>query len=345
MKICSVSTLLGLAISFALPAFAKQMAADTAQAQPTPINAPSSYTITDLGTLGGFNSFASAINDLDQVTGYADLAGFGTHAFLYEKGRMKDLGTLGGPTNTINSFAFAINIISNVVGNSPIAAFPFPVPNHAFLYSHNFMMDLGTLGGNQSTAYGVNDLNQVVGQSETATGAFHAFLYSKGKMYDLGTLGGSESLAFDINDSGVVVGDSRPKGDDGFNAFILEKGHMRDLGSGQANAINELGQVVGVSFATGHGFFYSNGKLKDLNQFVPLAINNLGQMVGSAATSNAALFSGGQLYDLNNLIPANSGWRLLFQATGINDSGKIVGIGFLSSGPEHAFLLTPSLSH
>jgi probable HAF family extracellular repeat protein len=344
MKIRSVAKLVGLAISFALPAFAKQMAADTAQVQPTPVNEQSRYTIIDLGTLGGFDSLAYAINDLDQVTGYADLAGSGTHAFLYGKGRMKDLGTLGGSTNTINSFAFAINILSHVAGNSAIAAFPFPVPNHAFLFSHNFMMDLGTLGGNQSTAYGVNDLDQVVGQSETATGAFHAFLYSKGKMYDLGTLGGSESLAFDINDSGVVVGYSRPKGDDGFNAFVLEKGHMHDLGPGQANAVNELGQVVGVSFVTGHGFFYSNGKLKDLNQFEPLAINNLGQMVGSA-TSNAVLFSGGQLYDLNSLIPANSGWRLLFRATGINDSGKIVGIGFLTSGLEHAFLLTPSSSH
>jgi hypothetical protein len=83
MKIRSVAAPVELVISFALPAFAKPMAADTAQAQPTPINAQGRYTITDLGTLGGFDSLAYAINDLDQVTGYADLAGSGTHAFLY----------------------------------------------------------------------------------------------------------------------------------------------------------------------------------------------------------------------------------------------------------------------
>ena len=45
------------------------------------------------------------------------------------------------------------------------------------------------------------------------------------------------------------------------------------------------------------------------------------------------------MLDLNNLIPANSGW-LLQQATAINDQGQIVGYGTLN-GQSEAFLLTP----
>ena len=67
------------------------------------------------------------------------------------------------------------------------------------------MMDLGTLGGASSSAYGINDSGQVVGQADTPGGQHHAFLYNGGKMIDLGTLGGANSSAHDINDSGQIV--------------------------------------------------------------------------------------------------------------------------------------------
>ena len=68
--------------------------------------------------------------------------------------------------------------------------------------------DLGTLGGEESTAIAINDRGQVVGASQTSSGDHHAFLWQDGVMTDLGTLGGSESYAFDINESGQVVGES-----------------------------------------------------------------------------------------------------------------------------------------
>jgi probable HAF family extracellular repeat protein len=42
-----------------------------------------SYTITDLGTLGGFNSVANAVNGSGQVVGYAYTATGLSHAYLY----------------------------------------------------------------------------------------------------------------------------------------------------------------------------------------------------------------------------------------------------------------------
>ena len=47
------------------------------------------------------------------------------------------------------------------------------------------------------------------------------------------------------------------------------------------------------------------------------------------------------MQDLNNLIDRTLGWTLT-DATGINESGQIVGYGTIASGgPIHAFLLTP----
>jgi probable HAF family extracellular repeat protein len=53
----------------------------------------------------------------------------------------------------------------------------------------------------------------------------------------------------------------------------------------------------------------------------------------------AVLFHDNQLFDLNTLIPSNSGWYLQFGGS-INDAGEIVGWGTIN-GNTHAFLATP----
>jgi probable HAF family extracellular repeat protein len=69
------------------------------------------------------------------------------------------------------------------------------------------VVDLGTLGGTSSEAYGINDIGQVVGWAyPSGTTTWHAFLWSGGVMQDLGTLGGTESKAYGINSLGQVVG-------------------------------------------------------------------------------------------------------------------------------------------
>jgi probable HAF family extracellular repeat protein len=82
------------------------------------------------------------------------------------------------------------------------------------------MLNLGTLGGNHSSAYDVsNDGRVVVGSSSIAAGGTRAFRWVEGatggvadneQMYDLGSLGGNYSRAFALSSDGnVVVGDSR----------------------------------------------------------------------------------------------------------------------------------------
>ena len=175
------------------------------------------------------------------------------------------------------------------------------------------MLDLGTLGGTYSSAYGINDSGQVVGYSNTAGGDYHAFLYDSTAMTDLGTLGGTYSYAYGINDSGQVVGYSGTIGH-ASRAFLYNGTAMTDLGtlggtSSYAYSINNSGQVVGQSYTSGgdrRGFLYDG-------------------TVG--------------MLDLNDLIPPDSGC-VLSDAYAINSSGQIAGNGDIGE-ERHAFLLTP----
>jgi probable HAF family extracellular repeat protein len=211
----------------------------------------------NLGTLGGYTSSAWGINVSGQVVGSSPTADGNNHAFLYSgNGPMQNLDTLPGGTF---SQALGINASGQVMGSSA---------NHAFIWqAGSGMQNLGTLGGNTSSAWGINNSGQVVGNSETSGGPAHAFLYSgNGPMQDLGTLlGGTSSHATGINDSGKIVGYASTS--DNPHAFLYSGGSMTDLNSlvdldsgwtlEQANAINNIGQIVGMGRnAAGQGFAF-----------------------------------------------------------------------------------------
>jgi len=176
--------------------------------------------IKDLGSLGSGFSFATAINDFDQIVGASYSTYYGeVHAFLYEDGQMKDLGDLGGDYNPEigQDRANDINASGHVVGQSLKSSKNF----HAFLYrGEGPMQDLGDLvtsGEGASFAMAINDFDQIVGASNNdhSTSRYDptAFLYQNEQMIDLETRllpddnGSVWTLdsAYGINNKGQIV--------------------------------------------------------------------------------------------------------------------------------------------
>jgi probable HAF family extracellular repeat protein len=128
--------------------------------------------LKNLGTLGGAESLAWDINDAGQIVGYAETTrppGGGEfdygdlHAFLYQRGTMKDLGTLGGTSSSAN----AINNAGVIVGD---ASLPGNSGTVAFVYVRGKMTDLNTRvslpqGWTLATAIDVNDKGQILARA------------------------------------------------------------------------------------------------------------------------------------------------------------------------------------
>ena len=111
------------------------------------------YTITDLGTLGGDSSWATAINDAGQVVGYSAISGqLPLHAFVWtQSGGMQDLTPR---FDNIKSFALAINAAGNVVGGADLKS---TEQEDSLLWTQSGrVLSLGTLGGTLSVALAVN---------------------------------------------------------------------------------------------------------------------------------------------------------------------------------------------
>lgn len=351
------------------------------------------WVITDLGTLGkkGEQSTAVAINERGQIIGNRFVAvhieGFNwadaPHPFLWEKGTMRDLGTLAGIDRSWpprhQSEAVAINDRGQVVGRSDTTT----GPSHAFLWEKGRMRDLGTLGGTYSWPVGINDRGEVAGSSNTKTGYSRAFLWRDGRLTDLGTLGGAESEAAAINDRGQIVGWAKIKAyshaprQDGTQiarAFLWQNGKMTDLGlfAGQtkgagswAVAINDHGTVVGsgearapagIGSPMSHASLWRGGKATDLNALVgkggslAIAVNERGDVVGVKGPDlteevgsksadcdfgcHAFLWRNGKMIDLGTFAGARPG---VSEPLDVNDHGDVVGWSRTLHG-DHAFV-------
>jgi probable HAF family extracellular repeat protein len=283
--------------------------------------------ILDLGTFGGNNSVASAVNSRGQVVGGAATPGsdpftllpFGmqqSRAFLWQNGAKQDLGTLGGP----DAVALFVNDRGQVGGLSSLDSNPNPITGaptvHPFLWQSGTMKDLGTIGG--TSVFQLNHLSErgelVGGMTLADDTTIHPFLWDGAHLRDLGTLGGSFGNAIWVNNDGSVVGLAATIAGD-LHAFTWTKGVMTDLGFAAgdqcsiAYAVNAHGEIVGAS-------------------------GDCGTLAG-----NAVLWEHEQLINLNAFVPSATGIQLTV-ALNINDRGEIAAQGVLANGELHAFLLT-----
>src|SRR2546421_7035119 len=177
----------------------------------------------ELPTPGPQMSFAMGISNRGQIVGNYDfkagLDATATRAFLYNSGKITDLGTLYGnnPPDVAFTGAVAINEQGQIVGSGRLSI----GDTHAFLYSDGVMRDLGTLDARYSDAYSINNSGEIVGILTTIAPQHRGFIYRGGVMTDLNDLiapdsGWTIQWARDINDLGQIAGvgikDGIPRG-------------------------------------------------------------------------------------------------------------------------------------
>jgi len=265
--------------------------------------------LTELGVIdAGPNSESNWISDNGLIAGDSQnglldplVGGWQIRGVLWRNDEAIDVGTSGGG---YNSLARGLNSAGEVVGlsttlvpdsNAMILSFglPYAYQTRAFRWKNGHMLDLGTLGGPDAMALGVNESGQIFGNSYTSLDASPvcgnpesgfdalttgAFLWQKGKMTNLGSFGGTCTNALALNNRGQVVGYSFLVQDATFHPFRWEQGKLIDLGTlggdfGVATHLNEAGDVVGWANPPNgeviHATLWSGGHTSDLGALGP----------------------------------------------------------------------------
>ena len=144
---------------------------------------------------------------------------FNSHPFLWDRGTLVDLGTLGGE----NGNGQAMNEGGEVTGEADTFIPCTPDCDHpqvyrAFLWRNGVMNDLGVVPGDQcGNAYAINARTQIVGANGHCHGYVDAFLWENGSIYNLNDLiAGPAPLhlvaAIYITDDGLIAGGGVPPG-------------------------------------------------------------------------------------------------------------------------------------
>jgi probable HAF family extracellular repeat protein len=358
------------------------------------------YDVVSLPSMGGTRSQGNSVNNRGWVTGFSRLPGDQSRrGALWRDGSIIDLGTLGGPNSSVawpvkNNRGIIVGIsqtpMPEPLGERWSCSAFFTGPNDVgytclgFVWEKGVMRALPTLGGNNGFATGANNRGQVVGWAENtvrdSTCVAPQVLQFKAVVWDLKRdhieveelpllPGDTSGAATAINNRGQVVGisgicDQAVGRHTARHAALWEKGEVIDLGNIGANhwvtptTINEQGDVVGFASVrdsdpnnpTFHAFRWTKhdgiqdlGALPGDNHSEAYGINERGQVVGlscGASGCRAFLWENGVMKDLNKF--KGSYTPLLEVAKDINDTGEITGRAFDSStGERPAFLATP----
>ncbi len=316
------------------------------------------------------NNSGAAVGGADTPTPDPSCIGFNfdcylSYGFKWQDGVAQELGALPGSNSSIAVWVSDGGQVAGLSQNGidPLTGGP---AFEAILWGQaGSITDLGTLGGNQSIANAVNNRGQVAGvalntisDAYTGTGLFyvpgatqaHAFRWTESQgMQDLGTLGGTDSIAVLTNERGQIAGwsftNTTVNSTTGFptlDPLLWENGTMLDLGTlggtfGQANGLNNRGQVVGASNLAGdlteHPFLWSRSEgMKDLGTLGGTFghadfINDAGDVVGYVVPPNtqgrAFLWRHGVMTDLGTL-----GTDPSSESFGVNSQGQVVGNTF-----------------
>ena len=213
----------------------------------------------------------------------------------------------------------------------------------SFASAQEYMVtDLGTLGGEESVAYSINDLGQVVGQTQNAQGELRPFLWNNVTgMIPLSGLPDDDSKAVAINSVGdilVTVNDYNGLYD--FTYVWRDGGVAHQLPGGNicGHDINDQGTVVGASDF--QAFLWDEdsgltmlGTLEDEGS-VARAINELGQIVGEIEAPFGTIGFQGFIWqdgEYTALLPSIDELPPgvhFSSAYGINDNGQVVGFSY-----------------
>jgi probable HAF family extracellular repeat protein len=290
------------------------------------------YSVVNLGALGGTMGYANVLNQEGWTAGEATLMGDKVnHAFLWRGGRMKDLGTLGGP----NSFAIGLNDLGVAVGVSDTTT-PDPLGEDFCTFGTHLIcsgvvwhdgrtMVLPTLGGNNANPEAVNDRGQVTGYTETAK---HDSTCRAPQVLQI------VAAIWDLKTERVLQLPTLPGDRAGYTQGMNQRGHVAGF----------TGDCVNALPLTSHAVIWRDGKATKLGSLGgkmdngATDINNRDQVVGVSdlsgdMTAHAFLWQKGVMTDLGTL-PGDS----LSFAKGINDAGQVVGSSCDVSGNCSAFL-------
>jgi probable HAF family extracellular repeat protein len=299
------------------------------------------HAVRDIGTLGGPNARASALNDQGQVAGSATVDAAGTlyHAYRWSRQTgMVDLGRRLPGESTGND----INNRGQVTGG---AVFAPGQGRRGFLWTPQtgMVVNIGTL---DLSSYGsaLNDAGAITGL--TGGDSLRAFRWTRREgMRAITTIYNEFTTANDINAAGHIVGAaalstnlSQPA-----HAFVwTPREGLIDLGAGFSNRtiaekINDSDMVIGnvrdfTEFP--HGFVWTRESgVIEIGAGSPdivtatADLNNLGQVVGGFG-DHAFVWTRAQgVVELNTRIRGAPDGLVLRVGRAISDKGAIVAQG------------------